>query len=123
VEKKASRGVCGASVDTIAARNLARMIAAGAAAHSDHGRDVAHTLLLASQNSDYSIKDPVKLRRVAYSLGVELAGKDDLSLAKEVAEKCLAEFGRQEGGAEVGLAGSGNPCGALAKAGDHAPRD
>src|SRR5512136_2908907 len=36
-------GVCGATVDTIAARNLARKIAVGASAHSDHGRDVAHT--------------------------------------------------------------------------------
>ncbi|MBL7132395.1 MAG: carbon monoxide dehydrogenase, partial [Candidatus Omnitrophica bacterium] len=36
-------GVCGASVDTIVARNLVRMIASGASAHSDHGRDIAHT--------------------------------------------------------------------------------
>ncbi len=103
VEKKAPRGICGAGVDTIAARNLARMIAAGAAAHSDHGRDVAHTLLLAAQDSDYRIKDPVKLRRLAYSLGVELAGKDDLTLAKEVAERCLREFGRQEGELKLAL--------------------
>ena len=33
------RGVCGATADTIVARNLVRMIAAGAAAHSDHARD------------------------------------------------------------------------------------
>jgi hydroxylamine reductase (hybrid-cluster protein) len=37
-------GVCGATADTIAARNLLRMIAAGAAAHSDHGRDIVTTL-------------------------------------------------------------------------------
>lgn len=30
-------GVCGADADTIAARNLARKIAVGASAHSDHG--------------------------------------------------------------------------------------
>ncbi|MGC8963066.1 MAG: anaerobic carbon-monoxide dehydrogenase catalytic subunit [Candidatus Bipolaricaulaceae bacterium] len=103
VEGKAARGVCGATADTIAARNLARMIAAGAAAHSDHGRDVAKTLLLASQDSDYRVKDPVKLRRVAYSLGVDAAGKDDLALAKEVAERCLGEFGRQEGELRLAL--------------------
>jgi len=52
------KGVCGADADTIAARNLIRMIAAGAAAHSDHGRDVAHTLLLAAggETGDYQIK-------------------------------------------------------------------
>ena len=31
-------GLCGATPETIAARNFVRMIAAGAAAHSDHGR-------------------------------------------------------------------------------------
>ena len=30
-------GVCGATADTIQARNFARMIASGAAAHTDHG--------------------------------------------------------------------------------------
>jgi len=32
------KGLCGASPNTIAARNFIRMIAGGAAAHSDHGR-------------------------------------------------------------------------------------
>jgi carbon-monoxide dehydrogenase catalytic subunit len=38
------KGVCGADADIIVARNLARMIAAGASAHSDHGRDILETL-------------------------------------------------------------------------------
>jgi len=38
------KGVCGADADIIVARNLARMIAAGAASHSDHGRDILETL-------------------------------------------------------------------------------
>src|SRR5512145_586851 len=42
--KDPQTGACGANADTIASRNLARMIAAGTAAHSDHGRGVAHTL-------------------------------------------------------------------------------
>lgn len=97
VEGRSPRGVCGADADTIAARNLLRMIAGGAAAHSDHGRDVAYTLLKASEDGDYQLKDPVKLRRLAYSLGVEAGGKDERALAREVAEKALAEFGRQQG--------------------------
>ena len=44
ISKKAPLGVCGADADTISARNLIRMIASGAAAHSDHGRDIVHTL-------------------------------------------------------------------------------
>ena len=61
------RGVCGADANTIAARNLIRMIAGGAAAHSDHGRDVAEALLDAASNpdTDYEIKDEIKLQEVA----------------------------------------------------------
>ena len=57
------KGICGATADIIAARNLLRMIAAGSAAHSDHGRDVAHTLLLASQGKaeGYEVKEEKKL--------------------------------------------------------------
>ena len=39
--KEGQTGVCGATIDTIQARNLVRSIAAGSAAHSDHGRDMA----------------------------------------------------------------------------------
>src|SRR5210317_355038 len=42
--KDGQTGVCGATIDTIQARNLVRAIAAGAAAHSDHGRDMAFLL-------------------------------------------------------------------------------
>ena len=38
------QGVCGADADIIVARNLGRMIAAGAASHSDHGRDLVDVL-------------------------------------------------------------------------------
>ncbi len=38
------RGVCGADAEIIVARNLARMIASGAASHSDHGRDLLEVL-------------------------------------------------------------------------------
>ncbi|RPI77665.1 MAG: carbon monoxide dehydrogenase, partial [Desulfobacteraceae bacterium] len=44
------KGLCGASAETIAARNFARMIAAGAAAHSDPGRSVAETFLAAARH-------------------------------------------------------------------------
>jgi len=92
-------GVCGATADTIAARHLVRMIAGGAAAHSDHGRDIAHTLLLIAENpdSDYSIKDPGKLRAIAELYGIETKGKEIDALAKEVAPALLREFGQQTG--------------------------
>jgi carbon-monoxide dehydrogenase catalytic subunit len=92
-------GICGADVEIIAARNLARMIAAGSAAHSDHGRDIAHTLLLASEdeNCDYKIKDEAKLRALARELGIEAEGKGLREVARAVAEVGIAQFGQQTG--------------------------
>ena len=92
-----SEGICGASVDAIAARNLARMIAGGAAAHSDHGRDVAHALLGAAKGGDYKIKDEKKLRQLAVEWGIETEGRSVRELAEKVAEAALAQFGQQEG--------------------------
>ncbi|MBS3788044.1 anaerobic carbon-monoxide dehydrogenase catalytic subunit [Candidatus Bipolaricaulota bacterium] len=96
---KSNSGVCGATADTIAARNLVRMIAAGAAAHSDHGRDVVHTLIEAieGEDPDYEVKDYKKLKKLARDFGVDEGnGKKD-QLATNVADKSLAEFGRQKG--------------------------
>jgi carbon-monoxide dehydrogenase catalytic subunit len=92
-------GVCGATADTIVARNLIRMIAAGAAAHSDHGRDVAHTFLLMAEGKakDFRIRDEVKLHRVAAEYGVTTEGRSAAQIARELGESALAEFGQQQG--------------------------
>jgi carbon-monoxide dehydrogenase catalytic subunit len=92
-------GVCGANADTIVARNLARMIAGGAAAHSDHGRDIAHTLLMAAENpeSDYEVKDPEKLKAIARVYEIKTDGRDIKEVAADVARAGLNEFGQQEG--------------------------
>ncbi|MBN2097189.1 MAG: carbon monoxide dehydrogenase, partial [Candidatus Omnitrophica bacterium] len=92
-------GVCGATKDMIVARNLARMIASGAAAHSDHGRDVAHTLIMAAkgQAHDYHLKGTEKLKRTAQVYGINTEGKTTEKIAEELGEKCLAEFGQQHG--------------------------
>ncbi len=97
--KGASCGVCGATADVIAARNLARHVAVGTAAHSDHGRDIVHTLRLAARGEaeGYSIKNEVKLRGLAEEFGVKTEGKDAAALAQEIAEIAYADFGRQEG--------------------------
>ncbi len=94
-----SEGICGANADIIAARNLVRMISAGTSAHSDHGRDIAHTLLKAATDPDcdYEIKDETKLRALAVELGVETDGKDVPQIARGVAEICFSQFSQQEG--------------------------
>lgn len=97
--KGAQKGICGASSEVIVARGFARMVAAGAAAHSDHGREVANTLLKAAESPDsgYKIKDVSKLRKVAQTFGIDVKDRKKEDLAKAVAEKALENFGRQEG--------------------------
>ena len=92
-------GVCGATPEVIAARNFARMIASGAAAHSDHGRDVARALLIAAENpqAGYQIKDVSKLMKTAQFFGLPTDARSAEEIAREVARVAMAEFGRQDG--------------------------
>jgi len=94
-------GVCGATPAAIAAKNFGRMAAAGASAHSDHGREVAHLFLAAARGEapGYKIQDERKLRAVArmFGLGESADSADVQELAVRVGETALAEFGRQEG--------------------------
>lgn len=96
---KYDRGVCGADRETVAARNFVRQVAAGAAAHSDHGRDVALALraVASGEIEGGTIADPVKLAKVAGHMGIESAGKSVEQLALEVADCALAQFGQQTG--------------------------
>jgi len=98
-EEGPKAGICGATADTIAARNLLRMIAAGAAAHSDHGRDVVHTFKMAveSDRCDYMIKDELKLREVAARYGIKIEGKETKEIAVALSDVVMAEFGKPEG--------------------------
>ncbi|MCG1011424.1 anaerobic carbon-monoxide dehydrogenase catalytic subunit [Tepidanaerobacter sp. GT38] len=93
------KGICGADEDTIAARNLARAVAAGSAAHSDHGRDIAHALYYAAKNpeSGYKVKDSQKLISLAREWGIETENLDEKEIAAKVAELALQEFGKPFG--------------------------
>jgi carbon-monoxide dehydrogenase catalytic subunit len=93
-------GVCGASLATVAARNLLRMCAAGTAAHSDHSRGMAETLLAVANGDtkDFKITDVRKLYRVAGILEIEFEGRPVLDVARDVATTLLKDFGRQHGG-------------------------
>lgn len=95
-KKGADKGICGARDYTIVARNVARYIAGGASAHSDHGREVAHTLLETAEGKapDYRIKDSEKLHAVATKVGVPVEGRKDVEIAKDVALKALDDFGK-----------------------------
>ncbi|NLS79891.1 MAG: anaerobic carbon-monoxide dehydrogenase catalytic subunit [Chloroflexi bacterium] len=92
-------GVCGATIDTVVARNFARMVAAGSSAHSDHGRGLALTLLEVAEGTatDYAIRDPEKLKEMAYYLDVPVEDRSLNEIAYDVAVKALAEFGKPRG--------------------------
>ncbi|MGD8835021.1 MAG: anaerobic carbon-monoxide dehydrogenase catalytic subunit [Desulfobacteraceae bacterium] len=101
------KGLCGATANTISARNFARMVASGAAAHSDHGRAVAEVFLAAARKESdaYKIKDIPKLISVAKAFGVdttvesdgEVKDRDIDEIALEVGKLALNEWGKAEG--------------------------
>jgi carbon-monoxide dehydrogenase catalytic subunit len=92
-------GVCGATIDTIQARNLIRAIAAGAAAHSDHGRDMAFTLKAVANGEaeGYMIRDIAKLRTVAAEYDIPIEGRAPEEIANDLADLYIAQFGQQRG--------------------------
>ena len=97
ITKKAPRGICGCDVHGIVGRNYLRFTAGGSATHSDHGREIMHTLHQTREGGNYQVKDPEKLIRIAKEWGVETEGKDIYDLAHEMAEIGLLEYGKPFG--------------------------
>jgi len=97
--KSGEVGICGATIDTIQARNLTRAIAAGGAAHSDHGRDMAFLLKATAQGEaqGYSIRDVAKLRMVAGHYNIKIEGRAPEEIANELADLYIGQFGQQKG--------------------------
>jgi carbon-monoxide dehydrogenase catalytic subunit len=98
-EKGNQTGVCGATRDTIGARNLIRQVAAGASAHSDHGFDIARLLLHTAQGKaeGYSIKGPEKLKNLAVEWGVAVKDRTINAIAIDVATIALTQWNQLEG--------------------------
>jgi len=92
------QGVCGADADIIVARNLGRMIAAGAASHSDHGRDLVDVLAEVSTGTvaGYGITDAEKLKRLAEEYGVKTEGQETLVIAGNLADALMEDFGTRK---------------------------
>lgn len=94
ITPKAPRGICGCDAHGIVARNYLKFTAGGSATHSDHGREICHTLYCTSPDGNYKVKDPDKLIRIAKEWGVETEGKDIYDLAHEMAVLGLEEYGK-----------------------------
>jgi carbon-monoxide dehydrogenase catalytic subunit len=91
-------GVCGATADTVAARNFARIIAAGTAAHTDHAREMVRGFIATAKGeTPHEIKDVRKLHTIAEIFGIATEGRDKNEIALELGNKALAEFGQQDG--------------------------
>ena len=97
--KEGQTGICGATIDTIQARNLIRAIAAGGAAHSDHGRDMAFTLKAVANGEaeGYTIKDVAKLRTVSAYYDIPIEGRAPEEIANDLADLYISQFGQQKG--------------------------
>lgn len=92
-------GVCGATIDTIASRNFARMVASGAAAHTDHGMAMLDIFreVLNGKIKGYQITDRDKLRKVAASIGIEVEDRGDLEIARDLYKELERTYTQVEG--------------------------
>src|SRR3990172_1108204 len=91
-------GVCGANADTIVARNLGRTIAAGAASHSDHGRDILEVFAMtaAGETTGYDIRDEAKLAALAAEWGIEADGRPVGEIASDLADAMMEDYGTRK---------------------------
>ena len=97
ITAKAPRGICGCDAHGIVARNYLRFTLGGTAAHSDHGREICHTLHETSADGNYKVKDPEKLLKLAKEWEVETEGRDIYDVAHDVAYVGLMEYGKPFG--------------------------
>ena len=98
--ERAQAGACGADAHLIVARNLARAVAAGSAAHSDHGREVVEVLRRIAEDgasSAFSIANPGKLLSLAAEWGVETKNRAEREIVRDLAALMESQFGAQHG--------------------------
>ncbi len=92
-------GVCGATIDTIQARNFARMVATGTASHTDHGMSMLALFkdVVEGKISDYRIKDTEKLKNTAIELGIEVEGRSVKEIAIDLYKELERTYVQLEG--------------------------
>ncbi|BBO83038.1 carbon-monoxide dehydrogenase catalytic subunit [Desulfosarcina ovata subsp. sediminis] len=92
-------GVCGATIDTIQARNFARMVASGAAAHTDHGMAMVDLFreVVTGHIKEYRIKDVGKLISVAQSIGIETEDRSVEEIATDLYKELERTYTQVEG--------------------------
>ncbi|MBI4319247.1 MAG: anaerobic carbon-monoxide dehydrogenase catalytic subunit, partial [Chloroflexi bacterium] len=92
ITPRAKEGICGATADTIVARNLVRLATHGAAAYTHHLEELAKTMIASAEGkAPFPIGDEAKLRDVAEALGLD-ASQPTPELAANLARTILAEL-------------------------------
>ena len=99
INAKSPKGICGATADTIVARNFLREVVGGTSAHSDHGRHLVLKLKKVAEGKadGYEIKDERALMYAAKLYGIETADRSVNEIALDLANLFLNEFSEQEG--------------------------
>ncbi len=92
-------GVCGANIDTIQARNFGRMVATGTACHNDHGMAMLDLFrdVVQGKNTDYKIKDEIKLNSLAQEVGIETEGRSTKEIALDLYNELEKTYTQVEG--------------------------
>ncbi|WDP90240.1 MAG: anaerobic carbon-monoxide dehydrogenase catalytic subunit [Desulfobacter sp.] len=92
-------GVCGATIDTIMARNFGRNVATGASSHNDHGRHILELFrhIVEGKTKEFTIDDTLKLERVATSIGIEVEGREVYDVAKALCDELEKTFSNVDG--------------------------
>lgn len=97
ITPKSPKGVCGADADLIAARNLLRGAAAGAAQHGMHAREVILMLKWAAEGKlDLPIIGEYKVRQMAEAYGIPTKRRQLKNIAKDLTDVLLADLSRTE---------------------------
>ena len=97
--KEPTTGICGARDYTIVSRHIDRMIAAGTASHSAHGKEIAYALNMVAkgETKDYTITDKAKLERIAARIDAHGSGRGIASVADAVSIAALQDYSRYTG--------------------------
>jgi anaerobic carbon-monoxide dehydrogenase catalytic subunit len=92
-------GICGATIDTIMARNLARNVATGSASHNDHGMHILNLFkgIVEKKVLDFTIKDTLKLEALAQSIGIATEDRTVDEVAKDLCDELEKTFTQVDG--------------------------
>jgi anaerobic carbon-monoxide dehydrogenase catalytic subunit len=92
-------GVCGATIDTIQARNFGRMVASGTACHNDHGMAMLDVFrdVVQGKIKDYRIKDLNKLESIARAVGIETEARSVEDIAMDLYKELEKTYTQVEG--------------------------